>query len=661
MRVPGLVAVFMGLTGSVIINENVIFQKTNEVTITHAKWLASFVIDLEPFNGFLDKLGKDISIATVTADTIISKYFKKGKEEYWTTLYALQKEVVYLNETRNYIIEGLREYKLLPHREKRSLLPIIGEAAGWLFGLVTESDLANIRKNIKNLAANQRDIMHVVHESISLINVSRTEIAENRQAIADLLLSVHALDKKLEILIDDVRKQMHETKYFLGMYLKLDLITMEIKDMVQNAMFYLEHLRTQLNFLSLGKLNPSTLSPSNLRSLLLEIRNNLPTTLALISDPTSDLWLFYRRLQTSALLFDSKIVVIVHIPLLEVNNQFDVYQVFSLPIVIPSMAKNNGFAQSMTAMYRLESDGFLINKARTKYALLTNTEAGICSNPAIKYCNVQSPIYPVNLARLCVINLLLQKQDAVKRNCESIVSLNTKLPLAVKLMEFLWGIVSQVKLRFSIVCKNQQTKTFISKAPIDILEVPMACVASNDHFTLVSSYHTQSEFQIRDHDLALLRSINISKINVLNELRERYPNFTKIPLPKSLKPIKQISLGGLMNALDGTQEISVKDDAWPNWVYFGIGSGIMGFIILSIYVYKKYNVRIKQSCSSLRENCCVHETVITKPGPGVSTTIDDQKSDCGGPSPSAPGETRDERVEGVTRLYPSLFTEDTRL
>ncbi|MCG8113661.1 MAG: hypothetical protein N0E59_23160 [Candidatus Thiodiazotropha taylori] len=178
MRVPGLVAVFMGLTGSVIINENVIFQKTNEVTITHAKWLASFVIDLEPFNGFLDKLGKDISIATVTADTIISKYFKKGKEEYWTTLYALQKEVVYLNETRNYIIEGLREYKLLPHREKRSLLPIIGEAAGWLFGLVTESDLANIRKNIKNLAANQRDIMHVVHESISLINVSRTEIAE---------------------------------------------------------------------------------------------------------------------------------------------------------------------------------------------------------------------------------------------------------------------------------------------------------------------------------------------------------------------------------------------------------------------------------------------------------------------------------------------------
>ncbi|MCG8033933.1 MAG: envelope fusion protein, partial [Candidatus Thiodiazotropha taylori] len=421
-----------------------------------------------------------------------------------------------------------------------------------------------------------------------------------------------------------------------------------------------EHLRTQLNFLSLGRLNPSTLSPSNLRSLLLEIRNNLPTTLALIGDPSSDLWLFYQRLQTSALFFDTKIVVIVQIPLLEVNNQFDVYQVFSLPVVIPGADRNHNFAQSMTAMYRLESDGFLINKARTKYALLTNAETGVCSNSAIKYCSVQSPIYPVNLARLCVINLLLQKKDAVKKYCESIVSLNTKLPLAVKLMDFLWGVISQNDLRFSIVCKNEQAKTFISKSPIDILEVPTACVASNDYFTLASSYYTRSEFQIRDHDLALLRSINISRINVLNALEGKYPNFTKIPLPKSLKPIKQISLEGLINKLDSIREIRVKDDAWPKWVYFGIGSVIMYLVILGIYLYRKYSVHIQQSCSSLRESCRVR-TVITKPEPGVSTTIDDPKSDCGGSSPSAPGETRNIGVDDVTRLYPALFKEDTRL
>ena len=149
-----------------------------------------------------------------------------------------------MNATHNYIIDGLSEDRLLLRHEKRSLLPIIGEAAIWLFGLVTDADLTNIRKNIKNLAKNQRDIMQVIQESISILNMSQIEIAENRQAVADLLVSVTALDKMLEHLIDDIRKQIQETKYFLEMYLKLNLITLEIKDMIRKAMLYLEHLKT---------------------------------------------------------------------------------------------------------------------------------------------------------------------------------------------------------------------------------------------------------------------------------------------------------------------------------------------------------------------------------------------------------------------------------
>ena len=45
----------------------------------------------------------------LTADTIISKFRGKDKSEYWTTLYAFRKEVMFLNKTRNYIIDGLSE------------------------------------------------------------------------------------------------------------------------------------------------------------------------------------------------------------------------------------------------------------------------------------------------------------------------------------------------------------------------------------------------------------------------------------------------------------------------------------------------------------------------------------------------------------------------
>ena len=139
---------------------------------------------------------------------------------------------------------------------------------------------------------------------------------------------------------------------------------------------------------------------------------------------------------------------------------------FSLPIVVPNLETDNEHARNTTATDHLESEGFMIIKARTKFALLTNAKTNICSNSAIKYCNVQSPIYPVNLAQLCNINLFLQKQDAVKKNCVTIISLNTKLPSAIKSMKFLWEIVSQTSLRFSIVCNNDQTKTVVSKPPI---------------------------------------------------------------------------------------------------------------------------------------------------------------------------------------------------
>ena len=95
--------------------------------------------------------------------------------------------------------------------------------------------------------------------------------------------------------------------------------------------------------------------------------------------------------------------------------------------------------------------------------------------------------------------------EAVKKYCENIVTLNTRLPFAVKLMNFLWGIISQTELGFSVVCNNGQSKTETSKPPIDILEVPAACVASNDYFILASSYHSQSDFMITGEDLELLR------------------------------------------------------------------------------------------------------------------------------------------------------------
>ena len=157
----------------------------------------------------------------------------------------------------------------------------------------------------------------------------------------------------------------------------------------------------------------------------------------------------------------------------------------------------------------------------------------------------------------------------VQHYCESIITMGMRLPFAIKLMKFSWGVVSQTKLIFSVVCSSGQTFTEVTKSPIDILTVPAECIASNVFFTLTSSYVRTSNFEVENNDLDLLRSINISNVNV-NPLIIKYPNFSKLPLPESLKSIEQISMNNLISKLDNMQPIVVKEDKWPKCVYFSI-------------------------------------------------------------------------------------------
>ena len=117
----------------------------------------------------------------------------------------------------------------------------------------------------------------------------------------------------------------------MQLYVQLDLITGELRLLIQKAMFYAEHIKSQLNVLSLGHLSPSTTTLGNLKVLLNEIKDNLPKYLELTEDPNKNLWFFYRFLTCTTVLHDNKILVIISVPLFHSNNKFEVYKAYSLP------------------------------------------------------------------------------------------------------------------------------------------------------------------------------------------------------------------------------------------------------------------------------------------------------------------------------------------
>ena len=63
---------------------------------------------------------------------------------------------------------------------------------------------------------------------------------------------------------------------FIHTYLQTKMIFDDIKIAVQNAVFYLENLKTELNMLSLNHLSINTISPNDLKKLSIEIQAKLP-------------------------------------------------------------------------------------------------------------------------------------------------------------------------------------------------------------------------------------------------------------------------------------------------------------------------------------------------------------------------------------------------
>ena len=75
------------ITGSdgLVVSENVIFQKTNEIYTNDAHWYITFVHDLKPFQGLVNKIKDDIGSTSKILDTIAHDYDRKDLIEYVET------------------------------------------------------------------------------------------------------------------------------------------------------------------------------------------------------------------------------------------------------------------------------------------------------------------------------------------------------------------------------------------------------------------------------------------------------------------------------------------------------------------------------------------------------------------------------------------------
>lgn len=119
-------------------SENVIFQKANEIFTNDAHWYVTFVHDLKPYQGLINKISHDINSTNEIVQAVKDIYRKTNFYVYAETFKSLQIEADLLTDTYQSIYRTFENYKILHNgKDKRSLLPFVGQLMSLLFGTVS--------------------------------------------------------------------------------------------------------------------------------------------------------------------------------------------------------------------------------------------------------------------------------------------------------------------------------------------------------------------------------------------------------------------------------------------------------------------------------------------------------------------------------------------
>ena len=186
-----------------------------------------FFHDLRPFEIFINEISKDLESSNEIMMTLTEWYRQHNFTAYHSTFKSLNDDIGLLNDTYKTVKDNCVDYQSLQsvyERSKRSLLPIVGRAVSLLIGTVSELDLEMIQRSVLDLATNQESIIHNLEQSMTLLNLSRIQIAVNCLAIMDLDDCVKNLDDKIKELPTYTTTHFERLEQFVNTYFQFKLI-----------------------------------------------------------------------------------------------------------------------------------------------------------------------------------------------------------------------------------------------------------------------------------------------------------------------------------------------------------------------------------------------------------------------------------------------------
>lgn len=606
----GFIWLYNVLTCSALIHENVFFHEVGTFSMTRSKWTITFVMDLTTYGRFLEKLETDIDKTEYFCNQLITSLMTPASNTVPTTHYkaiigGLKGQISIIKGMHNEIKDSFNDYRFLGQtgkkRQERKVLGFIGGFMSDLFGVVTEDELFTVARNVQRLLSNQQVVTHVVEEAISVINVSKKGIIENRQKINDLITVVGDIEDEITRLSTGIQKQIRDIQFAQLVFGKLDSLIEDIKNALIRSMYFYTHFQLQMQSIIMKKMSPTTISADMLRDILLEIQEKLPKTVGLPRNPRTNLFDYYKLLSCVPMFDGRQIIISVQIPLVEYSQQFDIYRAYSLPVPLLSKVLK-GSNPNLLVYYKLEADFLAVNSERTKYILMNENDVQSCINSGMQICNVKKPVMNTNIGQSCIMSNFNQNKLLAKQTCQTRVR-QTYLPTAFYLVNDAYLIITDQSIVFHVSCKNEAKGRLIIEPPFGFVALHKTCQATSSYFSLMGYYENATHKEINNPLNGMLNVYNISDLQVWDNISLVMPfkNRTFKSLSK-LADLEDFPLKQLIDELGKEKDIVSKtSEHFPVWGYMVVFSTILILVLISIIILRfcllQKKSRVPESCA----------------------------------------------------------------
>ena len=586
----------IGFIDSLIVRENVVFNKISERSSSRSTWTITLLLNLSPYRNILDGALKNLTSVAHANMKIIREKIINIDPTFKLHFDDLNEQLAHLNQTRNDKMDIFNDYNSMGNRIKRSLIPFVGDALSYLFGTVSGADLDGIRKAVNALNTNQEKIQHVINSSLSIINMSHNKIVENRNRINQLNKGLSEIFYRLNKETNTINAELNQLRAALSYYLQLNSLVDSAKQLMYESLVFIEDFQIQINVLSTGRISPNIILPSKLLEILLEIKARLPEDLKLPFRPANRLWDFYKILTCSTVFENDRVMILIRVPLITIGNKLNVYRIHNMPLSNIKTFNTNWISNDkhMIAQYDLEATALAINKKRTKYMLLTEEETRNCAENPESYCEFKSPLYPINQSKYCVTALIMNDKEKIKQRCTITVKPNEVLPQAKNVAKGIWAISTNKPLRFAITCENKETTTIVIEPPLDILRQPIGCTCDSDYLSFQAHYEFHSSMvELEPHVNRIKNKFKGYNFTLWEPFTNSLKTYNKTWSVEDLEDIKDTKMKELIKKLGSISHVDLlKKRQLPPWKLTLIIIRVLSvtFIVLYVVVFRRQNL-----------------------------------------------------------------------